>query len=270
MWYFRFLLIIFLFWPLVSHPQANSINDLPFQSGEKIYYKAVYNWHFLWIEAGKIEFSVDLTTYDHHPALHFNSFGRTLPAYDWFFKVRDHFESVANAITFQPYWFIRNTSEGNYKAYEKYNFDYSGKRIISQVETSNKPLTKTILPLQHGLMDVQTAVYYARTLNFKDMKPGEKIYFKMIIDGAFYDIYGRYHGVEVIENYDGQRYRCHKFSALLVEGTIFSGGEDLLVWVTDDGNKIPVIVEAKILVGSVKAYYIKGENLKFPIETISE
>jgi len=39
-----------------------------------------------------------------------------------------------------------------------------------------------------------------------------------------------------------------------VEGTIFRGGEDMLVWVSTDNRKIPIVVEAKILVGSVKAY----------------
>ena len=43
---------------------------------------------------------------------------------------------------------------------------------------------------------------------------------------------------------------------MLVKGTIFKGGEDLLVWVTDDNKRVPVLVEAKILVGSVKAILI--------------
>jgi hypothetical protein len=51
-----------------------------------------------------------------------------------------------------------------------------------------------------------------------------------------------------------------------VEGTIFKGGEDLTVWVTADKNKIPVMAEAKILVGSVKAYLTSYEGLKLPLE----
>ena len=55
-------------------------------------------------------------------------------------------------------------------------------------------------------------------------------------------------------------------SALLVEGTIFTGGEDLVVWVTDDQNKIPIMAEAKILIGSVKAYLMGYEGLKYKME----
>ncbi|MBE0637627.1 MAG: DUF3108 domain-containing protein [Bacteroidales bacterium] len=241
--------------------------ELPFKAGEKLYYQVAYNWHFVWVEAGKAEFLVDSLKYGERGAYQFKSAGRTLTSYDWFFKVRDYFESVADAETLMPYWFTRNTSEGGYKAYEKYNFDYPNKQIITQIENSNKPFTKSIVPLGDGVMDVQTAVYYARSLDFSQMEPGDKITFHLMIDGRVYEIFGRYLGMEHVENYDGSKYRCHKFSVLLVEGTIFSGGEDLFVWVTDDRNKIPILVEAKILVGSVKAYFVKAENLKFPMET---
>lgn len=259
--------LIIVFFSIQIHLPAQPV-ELPFKAGEKLTYKAAYNWHFVWVEAGKAEFLVDSLKYDERGAYHFKSFGRTLSSYDWFFKVRDNFESVADAETLMPYWFKRNTSEGGYKATEKYNFDYLNKQIITQVENSNKPLTKSFIPLDVGVMDVQTAVYYARSLDFSRMKTDEKIPFSLMFDGLVYDIFGRYLGIEQVENFDGVNYRCHKFSVLLVEGTIFSGGEDLFVWVTDDRNKIPILVEAKILVGAVKAYFVKAENLKFPMEAV--
>ncbi|MBE9480532.1 MAG: DUF3108 domain-containing protein, partial [Bacteroidetes bacterium] len=42
-------------------------------------------------------------------------------------------------------------------------------------------------------------------------------------------------------------------------------GEDLTFWVTDDKNKIPVIISAKILVGYVKAYLTSAKNLRYKI-----
>ena len=67
---------------------------------------------------------------------------------------------------------------------------------------------------------------------------------------------------------DGKKYRCIKVSALLVEGTIFKGGEDMLIWITDDSNRIPVLVEAKILIGSVKACLNKVEGNSFEIKAL--
>ena len=39
----------------------------------------------------------------------------------------------------------------------------------------------------------------------------------------------------------------------------------MTVWVTDDNSRIPIIVEAKILIGSVKAIFTGAEGLKYPI-----
>jgi hypothetical protein len=242
--------------------------ELPFKSGERLYYKVAYNWHFVWIEAGKVEFSVDSMKYGENSAYNFKSFGRTLTSYDWIFKVRDRFESLADAQTLLPYWFKQNTREGSYRVDNKFNFDYKNRQVIVQTENSNSPNKKVIIPLTDTLFDVQTAVYYARSLDFDQMNPGEKIPFNLIIDGKVYEIFGRYLGKEMVENYDGNKYRCHKFSVLLVEGTIFSGGEDLFIWVTDDRNKIPILVEAKILIGSVKAYFVEAEHLKFPMDAL--
>jgi len=260
-------LLLFCF-SLIHFQILAQAGELPFQSGEKLYYKVVYHWQFVWVEAGKAEFITDSTSYGDKPAWWFKSSGRTLPAYDWIFKVRDEFESVADALTFKPFWFRRSVHEGSYKLDEKLNFDYGSGKITIQQKTNQDQRITSEVPYRDGVLDVQTAVYYARTLDFSQMKIGEKIDFRMIIGSHVYEIYGRYHGLEVVENFDGNKYRCHKFSALLVEGTIFSGGEDLFVWVTDDRNKIPILVEAKILVGSVKAYFTKGENLKFPFEPL--
>jgi hypothetical protein len=45
------------------------------------------------------------------------------------------------------------------------------------------------------------------------------------------------------------------------EGRIFKSEEDLTVWITDDGNKIPILVKANILVGSIKMEMTEWEGL---------
>jgi len=62
-----------------------------------------------------------------------------------------------------------------------------------------------------------------------------------------------------------KKYKTLKFSILLVKGTMFKGGENLTVWVSDDNNRVPLLVEAKILVGSVKATFDYAKNLKYPL-----
>ena len=266
----QILIFQILFFGLISNfsPAYAQKSAMPFRSGEKLEYKVSYNWKFVWVDTGKVIFEVDSLLYGDKPAYHFKSFGRSLSSYDLFFKVRDKFESVADAEDFSPFWYKRKTREGSYYAGNKYNFDYEDSLIISQTENTHQPYRKDTLPVKGFVLDLQTAVYYARTLDFNRMQSGEKIPFRIIIDGEIYNLSGRYIGIENIENYDGKIYRCHKFAAMLVEGTIFSSGKEVFVWITDDENHIPILVEASILVGSVKAYFIKGENIFHPVESL--
>ena len=42
----------------------------------------------------------------------------------------------------------------------------------------------------------------------------------------------------------------------------------MFIWVTADENKVPVLVEAKILIGSVKAYLTGAKGLRYPNDLI--
>ncbi len=243
-----------------------------FNPGEKITYSAVYNWGFIWINAGTVEFRVNETKYNGKEVYHFNSLASSVPSYDWLFKVRDYFQSYARKDDLAPLFFDRNTYEGGYSVHNRFTFDYSDSLIYTQTENSDKPYTEDTLVLQQNIYDVVSGVYYIRNLDFDKYEINDTIPIRMIIDNEIFDLYIRYLGKEILKTRDKRKFKTIKFSALLIEGTIFSGGEDLYVWVTDDLNRIPILVEAKILIGSVKAILSGTENLKFPLssEIISE
>lgn len=238
-----------------------------FKPGEKITYSAVYNWGFIWVNAGTVEFMVNETKYNGENCYHFNSFGSSIPSYDWLFKVRDYFQSYALKDDLTPLLFDRNTYEGGYSVHNRFIFDYSDSLIYTQTENSDKPYTEDTLELQQNIYDVVSGVYYIRNLDFEKYKINDTIPIRMIIDNEIFDLYIRYLGKEILKTRDNRKFNTIKFSALLIEGTVFDGGEDMYVWVTDDLNRIPILVEAKILIGSVKAILTETENLKFPLSS---
>ncbi len=251
---------------LYAGAQACDVKTLNFKAGEVVTYRAVYNWGFIWVNAGDVDFRVSDTLFMGKSALHLKSTGWSLKKYDWIFKVRDRFESIVHPTTLQPYWFERDTYEGGYTAFNRYIFKHSEKTLDIISQTSNRPFKRDILPLKDCVFDVLSAIYYCRTLDFDKYKPGDKIPITMAVDDGVYDLFLRYKGKEQLKTRDGEVFNTIRFSALLVEGTIFKGGEDLEVWVTDDQNRVPVQVEAKILVGSVKAVITGMEGLKYPVK----
>ncbi|MFQ5334901.1 MAG: DUF3108 domain-containing protein [Flavobacteriales bacterium] len=71
-------------------------------AGEIITYKISYNVGNLWIGAGEVTFEVKLETYRKRPVYHIISTGKTYKSYDWFFKVRDCYETYCDTSTLLP------------------------------------------------------------------------------------------------------------------------------------------------------------------------
>lgn len=256
--------IILLLVLYIGNINANSQcikTPLTFKEGEKITYDAYYNWGFIWVHAGEVEFSVKAASYQTKPVYHLVATGNSRKNYDWMYKVRDSFQSYVDKETFQPLWYERKTSEGGYSAYENYLFNPSKSLVFTATENSKRPFARDTLSVKPCTLDVLSAIYLCRSLNFNNFKPNQKYPVNTIIDNQVYPLYIRYLGNETIETRKNQKFKCIKFSVLLVEGTIFKGGEDMTVWVTDDGNRVPVLVQAKILIGSVKAYLNTTQGL---------
>jgi hypothetical protein len=240
----------------------------PFKPGETVNFQAYYNWGFIWVFAGEVQFRTFEKTYHNEPVYEFEATGNSLKNYDWLYKVRDKYQSFADKETLLPMYFERNTSEGGYKAFEQYFFNYAQNNVFGTVENNDLPRTKDTIKLSSCTFDVLSAIYFCRSMDFDNFKINERQPITTLIDNKVYSLYFKYLGKETIENKDKKKYRCFKFSALMIEGTIFKGGEDIVVWVTDDDNRIPILVEAKILIGSVKAYFTNATGLKYPVTSL--
>jgi hypothetical protein len=252
--------VLILAEPVTSSAQC--LNDpLAFQHGERIKYEVAYNWGMVWVDAGEVIFRVDTLTRNGVKMFRFDSYGESYKFYDWIFRVRDHFQALVEMEDFKPVWFNRDTHEGGYFVDNTYAYDWAAGKVISTRENSNQALIIDTLAIEPCTFDVLAAIYYARNLDFEDYDTGDKIPIRFLIDGEFFELYIRYLGKENKKTRSGAAYPCFKFSAMLVEGTIFSEGEDMVVWVTADENRVPVMVEAKILIGSIKAYLTGYENL---------
>ncbi|NQX93157.1 MAG: DUF3108 domain-containing protein, partial [Flavobacteriales bacterium] len=117
---FKRLLVWSLFLALL--PKAYS-QDAPFEDGEVLTYELVYNWGFIWAEAGYVDFSVSDSTHQGEEYYHFIGEGASYKNWDWFYKVRSKYEAFATK-DMESVRFIRFGKEGsNY-----YNRDYHAKQ----------------------------------------------------------------------------------------------------------------------------------------------
>lgn len=256
------LFILIMLFSKLMLAQCNIKNEV-FQTGESATYNVYYKIGFVWFNAAEVKFEANYKKYKNKPSYHLVSVGNTLPNYDWIYKVRDTYQSIVDTNTLTPYWFKRNTSEGGRRVNNSYTFEDS--LIYSSIIKDDDPEIKDTLQSKQCTSDVLSAIYACRNINFKELEINDTVPLNMVLDNEIYSLYIRYLGTDSTQIRNEKIYDCLKFSILLVEGSIFKGGEDMTVWVTNDKVRVPVRVEAKILIGAIIAELNTVEGIKYPM-----
>lgn len=259
--WFSTLLWVLMLIPLFSHGQCQ-FPDNAFTDREEISYVISYCWGPIWIDAGAVVFKTNLEERFGKTVWHLTSTGRTFRSYDFLFKVRDTYESWIDTSTYQTIEFRRYIYENGYQLQNSSWFDYLRRLIFSNTKINDAPMTLDTIKMIGCMFDMLSAVYYIRALNPDSLEKSGEIPVVVAIDDSTYQIDVKLLGRETVKHPDGTLYACNKYSAIMVEGTIFAKDQEAFVWVSDDANKIPIYIEAKILVGSVKAYLKEAKGLK--------
>ena len=249
--------------------QNCTLKNTSFLFNERVDYTIYYHLAGVWVSAGDVYFKVDSTSIKNKPYYHLNSYGTTKKKYDWVYKVRDHYEVYMNVETMQPIRFKREVNEGSTHIKEDYIFNYNKQKAITLRQMDqDEPFVKDTVPLKGCSYDVMSMIYVARNLDYSNLKKGDRIPISLFLDNKANDSYIEYLGIETLKIKDLGEFRCIVFTPLLIEGTIFNSGDGMTVYVTDDKNRVPLLIETPILVGSIRARVNKMTGLRYPIDSM--
>lgn len=239
------------------------IENRAFSSGEEITYKIYYNWNFIWLAAGEVTFKVEERDNNYH----LSALGRTYKSYEWFYKVRDYYDTYVDKSTLLPEVSIRNINEGKYRLYDKITFDQQNLKALSMRGKSKEnaqPTSYEIDPCMHDLLSI---FYFSRNLDFEDFNKGDIIPIKIFIDKEMWPLELKVRGKDENKKIKGLgRFKTIKFGPEVIEGYYFKKGTEMNVWVSDDENKIPLLIESPVSVGSVKAVLKDYKGLRHNLD----
>lgn len=231
-----------------------------FQGGEEITYKLYYNWGIMWLSAGEVTFKVNDMGSQYHVAVA----GRTYKSYEWFFKVRDYYDTYIDKNSLLPKTAIRNVREGKYRLYDEITFDQENKKASSLRGKTKDVATKKNYNLGECMHDMLSVIYYSRNIDFESYKEGEEFPVKIFMDKEVWPLNVKYKGKQSRKKVKGKgRFNTIKFSPQVVSGRVFKEGEEMMVYVSDDKNRIPLLIESPVSVGSVKAVLKNYKGLKY-------
>jgi len=138
------------------------------------------------------------------------------------------------------------------------------------VKRKEEPERETLLNGKGHTFDLVSFLYHTRNLDFTTFAPGVEHPFYFAIDDDIFNLNYKFVGKE-IKNIPGLgTFNTLKFVAKVVAGEVFKGKEELVIWVSDDRNKVPLLIESPIKVGRVTGRLSSFENLKFPLSSMIE
>ncbi|MEK6616930.1 MAG: DUF3108 domain-containing protein [Bacteroidota bacterium] len=267
---FKFLFAILI--PLLLVRATNGISDIRSLQQEKKIIDSLrtikneafkrgeilkYRMHYGFINAGEIIMQVldENKKIGERNTLHVVGLGYTNSSFDWFFKVRDKYESYLDEEAIIPWLFIRRVNEGGYKINQNQIYNHYKNTVDSDGKSFDTP---------DNVQDMISAFYYARTIDFSTAKEGDVFEFPCFVDNEVWPLKIKYMGKETIKS-DIGKIRCIKFRPIIQKGRVFKKEEDMNAWISDDKNRIPVRAEAKIAVGSVKMDITEYSGLANPL-----
>jgi Protein of unknown function (DUF3108) len=240
-----------------------SISNSVFQHGEKLEYKLYYNWGLIWIPAGEVIFTVKESDHTYE----MKAVGKTYKSYENIFKVNDYFYSKVDKKTLFPKNFVRIVEEGNYRLYDSISFDQARNIAVSYHGKTKESAKPQIHAVNQCMQDMVSNIYYMRNFQTDDMNKGDKFAVKMFFDKEVFPINVRYDGKEKKDIKELGKFNTIRIIPDLVEGNVFKKGDHMKLWVSDDKNKIPLLIESPVSVGSIKAVLKSHSGLRYTLDS---
>lgn len=223
-----------------------------FAEGEKL----LFNVNYGIITAGYAEMSIpQIETVQGAPTYKVMFTVRSTPTFDFFFEVRDRYETYLDTGGIFPWRFEQHIKEG------KFTRDYTAYFDQRNHTATNGTENYTIPPYVH---DIMSAFYYARTIDYTNFKMGQRVNLQNFYKGKSNPLDIKYLGKQKVSVKAGT-FNCIIVEPLVKEGGLFKSDGRILIWLSDDERKIPVKVSTKVLIGSIDAELKEYSGLRGPL-----
>ena len=237
--------------------RVRTVKNESFGRGEKLEFKVYYHSAVtgnVTAGYGSISVTEDNRKFNNRDTYHIVATGKSSGFFNVFFKVDDRFESYVDEDGIFPWLFTRRTREGGYKKDDVVNFYHFSGSAVSRKAITHIPI---------NVQDIISSFYFARTLDAETIKPGDVFNLPFFLDDSVYFSKVKFFGRETIKTSIG-RIKCLKLKPMMAKGGVFKDEYPMTLWVSDDSNKIPIMAESAVIVGSIKMELIKYSGLLNP------
>lgn len=238
------------------------IENTVFGHQEELVYKIYYNLDFLWIPAGEVHFTIQ--TNEEHYVI--EAVGQTYSSYEWFYKVKDFYKSVIDKETLLPVTAERSVKEGGYRLYEYLTFDHGASQVhVTRGRSKETATDRGTFDFDDCTSDLLSLFFRLRNVDRDAFVQAGSMPLNFFLDMEQYRIPMRFVKTERKRIRGLGRFNTIKVSPSVLGGNVFKDGSELVAWVSDDPNRIPLMIESPLSVGSAKAVLKSHKETKLPL-----
>lgn len=225
------------------------VRNTSFKQGEHLEYRL----HYGMFNAGEGTIQVSPKLYNVHGKVCYklDVAGSSVGAFAAILKVKDNWRSYVDTSSLYPERTYRDITEGKYRLKETVDFYQKQGQVkrVSQKKSKDKEEKDYSIPKQS--LDMVSAYYYLRNIDYAKMKIGESVKIKVFFEDTNYDLKVIYKGKEKVK-VRGGKFNCIKLVPEMPDNEMFDGSGSVRFWLSDDDNHVAIRVEADMFVGAVQ------------------
>ena len=248
------LLISSVQFGILPAQELKKVNNEAFKRGEylkfRVYYHSLLTGNVTAGEAS-LEITSENKKIGNRNTYHVVGMGQSKGAFNLFFKVNDRFESYIDEEALVPWIFIRRTREGGYVKDDDVTFNHYKNIAKSRTNTCTVP---------DNVQDILSIFFYARTMDYSKAKVGDVYELQFFLDDSTYNSKMIFEGEDVVKTKLGT-FNAIKFRPMVATGEVFDEAYPMTLWVSNDKNRLPLIAESAVIVGSVRIELIEYSGL---------
>jgi hypothetical protein len=216
-----------------------------FGAGESLKFSVQYGF----IHAGSAWLEIPETrSYQGHEVYTLVARAESNAFFSRFYKVRERIESYWDRHGLYSRRYVEDRREGKFRQKNDIVFDpVRNEAVYSDGRT---------FPVPARVQDALSAFYYFRT---QALPLGGSIVFHYHASRKSQPLQVKVLGRERIETPAGT-FDCVGIEPVLKAGGIFKSSGRLVIWVTDDGRRMPVLMKSKVAIGSISVVLVEART----------
>jgi hypothetical protein len=219
-----------------------------FGKGEELTYKAKFGFFTVGSAVTRIDRKIH--SINSRPCYKVEGIGQTADWVSIIKPVKDVFGAYLDTVHLDTQVAYRKLQEGDYRLDELSTFDHTAHKV--EVKRRNKESGVYEGAKQYDIpantKDIIGGFMLLRQIDFTRLKKQDTITISGFFEDKSYFLKVMYKGKDVVHTRIG-KIPCHKLVPVMPDNKLFDGENSITVWISDDQNKIPVKMQAKMFVG---------------------